>query len=113
MGAARVNRATLTIANGGTTSNVLNAWNSYGSSAGMIIYSPATRPETVNFEVSSDGITWHDLQDGDPLADVTVPAAGKALYYDRLVIAGQIRLVATSAVGGERVFKVSFQEVYN
>lgn len=110
-GGARVLNVVLTIASGQTTSNELLAWRSYGQSAGMILYSPSTLPETVKIEVTPNGTNWYNIQDGDPLADVTVPAAGKAMYFDRLVLAHGIRLVATGAVGADRVFRASFQEV--
>jgi len=118
MAQGRVNKTKLTIADGGTDSAVLEAPYSYGSSAGMMIYSPAGLSETVEVKVSpgkkSDGTyDWFDLQDGSPLADVTVPAAGTSLYYDRAVLAGAIKLVATTALAsGDRDFWVSWQEIY-
>jgi hypothetical protein len=82
-----------------------------------MIYSPGTLPETVEIEVSPDNSStptnWYQLQDGDPLADVVVPAAGKAQFYERLVLANHVRLVATGAVGAERVFPVTFQAIYS
>ena len=49
---------------------------------------------------------------GSTPADVTVPAQGTALFYDRLVLSGAFRLVAGAAVGADRVFYVSRQEIY-
>lgn len=113
MGLSRVNRVAVTIPNGTTTSNVLQAWNTYGGSAGIIIYSPATLPETVRIQVSPNNVDWFDLQDGSPLADVTVPSGGKAIFYDRLVLSAAFRLVAGANVGGTRTFFVSFQAIYS
>jgi hypothetical protein len=118
MALTRVIKTTLTILSGQTLSNVLNSWNTFGNSAGCIMYSPATLPETVKITispttnaVSGDG-SFIQIQDGSPLADVTVPAAGKALYFDRLVLAGSIQLVAGTAVAADRVFPVTFQAIY-
>ncbi len=118
MGLSRVHRVAVTIPSGQTVSNVVEAWNSYGGAAGIVMYSPATLPETVNVQVSpgfntGDTPYWAVLQDGSTPADVTVPAAGKALFFDRLVLTGAFRLVATSAVGGNRVFFVSFMSIYS
>jgi len=44
---------------------------------------------------------------------VQVPAATKSLYYDRLVLAFAIRFVAAAAVGADRVFNITYQEIYN
>lgn len=113
MSTSRVQRVALTIPAGQTTSNPLLAWQSYGSSAGIMIHSPASLPETVRIQVSPNGVNWNDLQDGSPLADVQVPAATKSLYYDRLVLAFAIRFVAAAAVGADRVFNITYQEIYN
>ncbi len=117
MGLSRVNRVTVTIANGATASNVISSWNTYGGSAGIMIYSPATLPETVKIEVSADTSStptnWRNLQDGAVLADLTVPAANKAQYYERLVLANHVRFVSTAAVGAERNFSITFQAIYN
>lgn len=113
MSTSRVQRIALTIPVGQTTSLPLLAWQSYGSSAGIIIHSPSTLPETVFIEVSPDGINWNRLQDGSPLADVTVPSAGKSIYYDRLVLSFAVRLAASAAVGGNRTFNFTYQEVYD
>jgi hypothetical protein len=82
-----------------------------------MIYSPATLPETVKIEVSADisstPTNWQNLQDGDPLADLVVPAAGKAQFYERLVLANHVRFVSTSSVGAARTFSVTFQAIYN
>ena len=113
MSQSRVTTFTLTIPAGQTTSNVARAWETYGNSAGLIIQSPATLPETVTIQVSNDnGASWGAFQDGSPLADVTTPAAGKAAVYDRLAIAQQFRLVAGAAAGGNRVFSISFASLY-
>ena len=113
MSQSRVNRVAATIQSGQTTSNVLLAWQTYGSAAGIIIHSPSTLPETVFIEVSPDGINWNRLQDGSPLADVTVPSAGKSIYYDRLVLSFAVRLASSAAVAGNRTFNFTYQEVYD
>ena len=117
MSQSRVLKVSATIPNGSTTSNVISAWNTYGGSAGIMIYSPTTLPETVEIEVSPDISTtptnWYQVQDGDPLGDITVPAAGKAMYYERLVLANHIRFVAGAAVGADRVFNLTFQAIYD
>lgn len=112
MSSSRVQRVLLTIPSGQTTSNSILAWQTYGSAAGIMIHSPSTLPETVNIEVTPNGTVWNDLQDGSPLADITVPAAGKSTYYDRLVLAFGLRLVATAAVGADRQFWITYQEIY-
>lgn len=116
MSLSRVHRVTMTIPSGSSVSNVLSAWNTFGGSAGLMIYSPASLPETVNIEVSPDTAnvptSWFDIQDGDPVADLVVPGAGKALFFERLVLANHIRLVSTTNVGADRIFQVTFQAIY-
>jgi len=114
MGQSRVQRVTLTIASGQTTSNSILSWQTYGSASGIMIHSPATLPETITLQVSPDnGTTWNDLQLGVPLANVLVPGPAKATYYNGIVLGTAIRLVAGAAVGGNRVFTITYQEIYN
>jgi len=113
MSLSRVQTVSATIANGATNSGTLVAWQTYGGSAGIMIYSPSGLSETVKIQVSPDnGTTWFDLQDGSPAANVTVPAAGTAQYHERLVLATAIRFVAGTAVGAARTFNISFQNIY-
>lgn len=114
MSQSRVQSTTLTIASGQTNSNTLLAWQTYGGSAGIMLYSPSGLSESVKIQVSPDnGTTWFDLQDGDPLGNVSVPAAGTAQYHERLVLASAIRLVSAAGVAANRVFYVSFQNIYS
>lgn len=113
MSKSRVLNVRLTIATGTTASNTLLAWNTYGNSAGCIIQSPVTLPETVNIQISGDGgTTWTNYQEGSPLADLTVPAAGKSAPFDRLVMATAVRLLATANVAADRIFNFNFVSLY-
>lgn len=113
MSLSRVQKVDITILSGQTNSNTLLAWQSYGTSAGIIIHSPSGLVESVRIQVSPDnGTTWFDLQDGSPAANVTVPAAGAAQYHERLVLATAIRFVAGAAVAANRVFNLSYQAIY-
>ena len=118
MAQGRVIRLKVTISAGSTDSSIVNAWNTYGSSAGLILYSPAVLPETVKVKVSpgapsDQSLVFYQLQDGSPLVDVTVPSGGTALYFDRLVLAGAFKLTAGVAVAVDRDFFISFQSLYN
>lgn len=113
MGLSRVNNVSTTITSGTDTSPVLNAWNTYGGSSGIIIHSPSGLSETVNIEVSPDGINWFTLVNESTLVDEVVPAAGKARFYERLVIAKAFRFKSTTNVGADRIFQITFQAIYS
>jgi hypothetical protein len=118
MAQGRVVRIPVTIASGQTTSTILDAWNTYGSSAGIMVYSPTGLAETITMQVSPGPVngtyTWHTLQEGSgTLTDLAVPAAGKATYYDRAVIANAIRLSSATAAAADRVFWATIQSLYD
>lgn len=119
--ASRVIRYTLTIPSGQTNSNVAVGWMTYGGSAGLSIHSPAGLAETVNIQVSplidavsetDPRLTWSNWFDGSPLTQQTVPPAGDAASYVTLVTNGAIRLQASGAVGGTRIFYLTFQATF-
>lgn len=93
----------LTIANGGTTSDVLE----FGYCRllrGLSITGPSALTGTVTVEISKgrSGTEWSTLQSGG--ADVTITAA-KTTVIEPL-IAGRLRLKSSGAEGAERVFKL-------
>lgn len=117
MAQGRVIRLKVTIPSGATDSNIVQAWNTFGSSAGIILYSPSVLPETVKVKVSPGApsdqtAVFYQLQDGTPLVDVTVPSSGTAIYMDRLVLSGSFKLVSSVAVAADRDFFISFQSLY-
>lgn len=117
MAQGRVIRLKVTIPSNTTDSNIVQAWNTFGSSAGIIIYSPSVLPETVKVKVSPGApsdqtAVFFQLQDGSPLVDVTVPSAGTAIYMDRLVLSGSFKLVSSVVVAADRDFFISFQSLY-
>jgi len=95
--------ATLTIANGATTSNTLNmrgantlrAW--YGT-----LFGPATLPETVLFQIADSAGNWKTLE-SPPGTDVSVTGNDSAIAVGPFV-ASQVRLSCAAGVGAERIF---------
>lgn len=96
------------IANGATISNVFIKAE-YEDAVSIFIYSPAVLAEAVTIQVSDDPtgngtfVTWQD----DSAVDVPSPGAGKGRGYFELAAVGAFRLVAGSAVGGQRTFKLT------
>lgn len=95
------NTVTLTIASGQTESNAVEIGGFLRSCA---IFAPMTLPETVTVKIepTPTGTTFRTLLSGPD--DVTVPA-GKAVVITEIPFA-QVKLVAGSAVGADRVFSV-------
>ena len=98
----------LVIANGATASNVISR-NEYADAVSIAIQAPATLAETVTIQVSYDNSTWATLHDGT--ADIASPLAGKARQYIEMFGFNYFRLLAGSAVGAARTFKVGKQWV--
>lgn len=112
--ASRVLRFPMLIPEGKTESNILPAWQTYGSSAGMWIYSPSDLAETVDIQVTHDpeptaASEWFNYFDGATPAQITVPAAGTAQAYVLLVCTAGLKLVADSPVVADRTIWLSFQ----
>ena len=97
-------RRTLTIASAATESDVLDlAGLGARSIWGLNIISPTTLPDTVKIHVSDiPAGTFQVLQSGG--TDITIPA-GKSTQLDLLTI-GALKLVAGSAVGADRDFRI-------
>ena len=94
--------SSLTIANGGTTSNALTQ-NDLKYISGVSIEGPSVLTGTVSVQVSLDGTNFEELQSSG--ADVTVTAA-KVLILEPLPVRG-LRVISSGAEGAERVFKVT------
>lgn len=114
---ANVKLPPLTIPNGGTTSNAVFAAQHFGDASGIMIYTPSGISDTIRIQVTNavnetETPTWYDLQSGDTPADVATPAAGKAQVYDTLVLAGGFRLVASSAVTGDKTLYATKQYTF-
>jgi len=95
---------TLTIANAGTITDILNLWGLRSHRiTNILIISPAALTGTVTVEVAElDSDTFVALQSGG--SDVTLPA-GKATQITGLT-AGVLRLVSGSSEGAERTFRL-------
>ena len=99
--------ADVTIANGSSTSRVVDGKYEYADATAINIQSPATLPDTVVIEVSYDGSTFATLNDGT--SDIAVPGAGKARQYIEMLGTKSFRLKASSNVAADRTFKLSKQ----
>ncbi len=102
---------TLTIASGQTQSQAYAVQSALGSLIDLLVFAPATLPETVRVQVAPiaapQAADWKDLQVGVPGANMTI-AAGVA----QMVPAGgmaAIRLVSGVAVAADRVFTLNAQ----
>lgn len=103
---------TLSILNGQTVSNALSGAGvvqaTLGSLASMVIFTPATLPETVNVEVapilSPSAGDWKRLQ-WQPGTDLVL-AAAKAVNIPLTAGFRAFRLVAQGAVAAQRDFRV-------
>lgn len=99
----------LTISDGNTESNVIVSRVGFGGMVDCIIVSPTTLPETVKVYVSAAEST--SSSDFQPLyvngSDVTIPAA-KAVAVPASAF-NSLMLIAGSAVGGDREFKLICQ----
>lgn len=106
-GVARIS-PDLTIPSGAAVSNVLNAKQHYEDAAAIVIQSPATLDAlTFKIEVSIDGVTYVDYQEGATLADVPMPAADNGIALDLLCAWPYFRLAASGNVAADRVFMVA------
>lgn len=97
----------MTIANGNTTSNVLD-YTVLGDAESILIEAPAALDAgTYTLEVSQDGVTYVTLQDSSA-ADQKVPGAGKGIVYYLSDLGGAQHLrIKGPAAAADRVFKVS------
>jgi len=99
-------RATLTIANGGTTSNILDAL-PVAPAMSLVIMAPATLPETVKVQVAPDtNGTFRDLQSNG--SDVVL-AAGKATPI--ITLSGVAIRLSSGATAGQRDFDVMINAI--
>lgn len=94
----------LVIASGQTSSNVIDMDTQGFDGVGFTIVSPAALPETVQIQVSVDGITYGILNDG--VGAIIAPIAGNARYYTEIRACKSWKLVATGATAGTRTFNV-------
>lgn len=96
------NGGTLTIANGGTTSNSIEI----GHANAVTIYAPAALTGSVRAQVSRDNAVWRDISlfGGDLLipANKATSISGIGSKY--------LRLVSDSAEGAARAFETTLQE---
>src|SRR5437868_637163 len=99
---------TLSIPNGQTTSNVLSGAGvvqaALGATASMVVFTPATLPETVNIEVAPfiapAAGDWKRLQ-WQPGTDLLL-AAAKAVNIPLVAGFKAFRIVAQAAVAAQR-----------
>ncbi len=106
---------TLSIANAGTVSNALSGAGvvqaAFGALNILMIFTPATLPETVNIEVapviSPQAADWKRLQ-WQPGTDVTLPA-GKAVNIPLVSGFKALRIVSQAAVAAQRDFRLLVQ----
>jgi len=107
---------TLTIPNGGTFSPAYTGSSPgqvqavLGAMSSLVIFAPATLPEVINVEVSpirSPNEVWSVLQ-WQPGTTIVI---GAGLAVNIPLVAGfrSLRMFATSAVGGARVFTLCAQ----
>ena len=95
---------TLTIPNGQTSSNEIDLEAVLARNAvHLLVQSPGTLTETVNPQVSIDGSAYVILQSGG--TDIALPA-GRGTQLQHITVR-KFKVVATGAVGGERVFTVA------
>jgi hypothetical protein len=94
----------LVIPIGQTSSNVLPMDTDGFDAVGWTIVSPAALPETVQIQVSVDGVTYGVLNDG--VGAIIAPVAGNARYYTEIRACKYWKLVATGAVAAQRTFNV-------
>ena len=94
--------STLTIANGGTTSNVISFAEARGPVA-ILIIGPAALTAAVTLQVATTETgTFVPLQSGG--SDITIPAAKGTQIT--MSTPGAMRLVSAGAEGAERVFGI-------
>lgn len=103
------NCQSLTIANGGTTSNVLKAREVYQDADTITLYAPAALDAaTFTIEGTDDPDAavpvWTTLYDGG--SDVTAPPAGKHSVYPCPTFQG-FRIKSSIAVAADRVWRVT------
>lgn len=91
-------------------SNIIPANLVYADAIAILIQSPAVLDATTFIIYVSANLDADDpsdfvpLQDGNPLADVGAPAAGKAQTYFNLPPAGAFMIVAGANVAADRTF---------
>ena len=106
---AIVNCPSLTIANGGTTSNVLKSREVYQDADTITLYAPAAL-DAVTFTIEGtddpDAVSpvWTTLYDG--ASDVVPPPAGKHSVYPCPTFQG-FRIKASVAVAADRTWRVT------
>ena len=99
----------LIIPNGGTESNALEADKVYSDAIGLALYAPASLTGVVSYtlEGRSKGSTvWRTIQDGDPIADLAPPLAGKTRVYYNLVNFDAIRIKVSGPTGAQEIWDV-------
>lgn len=109
--------ADLVIANGGTSSNVLNANRDFQDAVAITLYSSgAAYAETYKIQVHNDpdataaSTGWCDLVD-DTSTAIATPAINTARTYFNLPPVGAIKILANGAVGAARTWKVTKQYI--
>jgi len=111
------NVGTISIANAGTDSpdfgTIKGAQSVLGSIASMIIFAPATLPETINLQccpIDAPGAAPNDrkILQWQPGTDLVI-AAGRAVNVPLVAGFRSFRLHATGAVAAQRDFVVVFQ----
>jgi hypothetical protein len=107
--------ADLVIANGGTSSNVLNANRDFQDAVGLTLYSSgAAYGETYKIQVHNDpdataaSTGWCDWVDDTGTA-IATPAINTARTIINLQNVGAIKILANGAVAAARTWKVSKQ----
>lgn len=99
----------LTIANGQTTSDVLDCKKTCYDAEAIVIRGPLAGAETFTFEVSLDGgLSYSKLQNIATGTDIAGPLTGKSIIYNGIFTGiTHLRIVANGAVGAARVFQLS------
>lgn len=105
----------IVIPSGTAVSGMVSGVMQYEDSFGIMLYSPATLPESVYIECTPDIVatassTWYPYETFDVSGNsinLFVPGAGKCQVYQEPVFAGSFRLHSTTNVAADRTFKIT------
>ena len=107
----------LTIANGGTASNVIKAKGVYSGAARLLFMAAAVLAADAAYtiEVTDDpdatSVVWRTLHDDTDTA-IAPPAAGFAKAINDCIGSGAIRIKSAGAVTGAKTWRVHMQMAY-
>lgn len=107
-----VNCPDITIANGATASSIIKSHEVYDDAVELVIFGDTTLDAIVHrIQVSYDqnataASDWFDLYEGNPPVQTLAPLVNTVQSYYQLCGYPAFRIVAASAVGGLRTFKL-------